>query len=410
MDEPVSKFLRAYIDWKVVVCALLLTLIGLISVYSATHDSTMAGHFTHQFVAACIGVVLMITIMFSSERMIDFFAYPAYIFAILCLVAVLVVGRTAYGAKAWINIAGFSYQPAEFAKLATVLALAKYFTNTPRDLRRIPDLAIAAGIAIAPVVLVLLQPDVGTSIVFFMLLFGMLLWAGADLFLLLAIASIPAICIAAFFGTIPAIVVSVIAIGGLVAFRRRFFSTLIAVAICVIAAFSTNVVYQHLKPHQQKRIDVFLHPSNDPLGAGYNELQAQLAVGSGGLVGKGFLQGTQTQLRYIPKQWTDFIYCVPTEEFGFIGGALVVILFAVLLWRGVWIASQTRQQFASAAAIGIVTMIMFHAAVNMGMDMGLFPVMGIPLPFLSYGGTFLIVDLISVGLLLNFYRNRFGWR
>jgi len=134
-----------------------------------------------------------------------------------------------------------------------------------------------------------------------------------------------------------------------------------------------------------------------------------LAVGSGGLFGKGYLHGTQTQLRYIPKQWTDFIYCVPAEEFGFMGGALVIILFAVLMWRGVWIAMQSRQQFASAAAIGIVTLFLFHMFVNIGMTMGLFPVMGIPLPFLSYGGTFLIVDLASVGLLLNFYRTRFGW-
>ena len=410
MNSSLSNYIRTFVDWKIIVSAILLTIIGLLSVFSATHDSAMAGHFTHQFAAGCIGVILMFVIMFSSERMIDFFAYPAYAFAILCLIAVLLIGRSAYGAKAWINIAGFSYQPSEFAKIATILALAKFFTNSPRDLRRITDLAIAAGIVIVPVVLVLLQPDTGTSIVFFIILFGMLLWAGADLFMLLVITSVPVICISAFFGMIPAIVVTSVVVVSIFLFRRRFLPTIIAAAICVGAAFSTNVVYQHIKPHQQRRIDVFLNPAKDPLGAGYNELQAQMAVGSGGIFGKGFLQGTQTQLRYIPKQWTDFIYCVPTEEFGFIGGALVVVLFTVLLWRGVWIASQSRQQFASAVAIGIVTMILFHASVNMGMDMGLFPVMGIPLPFLSYGGTFLMVDLACVGILLNFYRTRFSWR
>jgi len=408
--EVFSNYIRTYVDWKVIICAIALTVIGLLSVFSATHDSAMAGHFTHQMVAACIGIILMFMMMFSSERILDWIAYPAYGFAILCLIAVLLIGRSAYGARAWINILGFSYQPSEFAKLATILALSKFLTHSPRDLRRISDLAIAAGIVFIPVILVLLQPDAGTTTVFFVILFGMMLWTGADLFLLLVIASVPIICIAAFIGTIPAIVVTICAVGGVFAFRRRFLTTIIAASICIVAAFSTNIVYQHIKPHQQRRIDVFLHPSKDPLGAGYNELQAQMAVGSGGLIGKGFLQGTQTQLRYIPKQWTDFIYCVPTEEFGFIGGATVVILFTVLLWRGVWIASQSRQQFASNAAIGIVTMILFHATVNMGMDMGLVPVMGIPLPFLSYGGTFLMVDLLCVGILLNVFRTRFVWR
>ncbi|HET7152337.1 MAG TPA: rod shape-determining protein RodA [Candidatus Kapabacteria bacterium] len=409
MNEPASKFIRDYLDWKVLVAALGLTIMGLLSVFSATYDSAMAGRFTHQLIAASLGVTLMIAIMFASDRLIGFVAYPSYILSLLFLLAVLVIGRTAYGSKSWINLAGFSFQPAEFAKLTTVLALAKFFTNTPRDLRRAGDLAMSIGIVMAPVVLILLQPDVGTSIVFFVVLFGMLLWAGADLFLLLAIAAPPVVAIAAFMGIIPAVIITSAAVVGLVAFRRKFLATLLATGICVVAAFSTNVVYTHMKPHQQKRIEVFLHPDKDPLGAGYNELQAQLAVGSGGFFGKGYLHGTQTQLRYIPKQWTDFIYCVPAEEFGFIGGGLVIILFAVLMWRGVWIAMQSRQQFASAAAIGIVTLFLFHMFVNIGMTMGLFPVMGIPLPFLSYGGTFLIVDLVSVGLLLNFYRTRFGW-
>jgi rod shape determining protein RodA len=409
MNEPASKFLRDYVDWKLLVAALALTVIGLLSVFSATYDSAMAGRFTHQLIAACLGVAIMVAVMFASDRLIGFVAYPSYLLSLVFLLAVLVIGRTAYGSKSWFNLAGFSFQPAEFAKLTTVLALAKFFTNTPRDLRRAGDLAMSFGIVLAPVVLILLQPDVGTSIVFFVVLFGMLLWAGADLFLMLAIAAPPVIAIAAFMGTLPAIVVTTVAVVGLAAFRRRFLSTILAAGVCVVAAFSTNVVYNHMKPHQQKRIEVFLHPDKDPLGAGYNELQAQLAVGSGGLLGKGYLHGTQTQLRYIPKQWTDFIYCVPAEEFGFIGAAGVVLLFAVLMWRGVWIAAQSRQQFASAAAIGIVTLFLFHMAVNIGMNMGLFPVMGIPLPFLSYGGTFLIVDLISIGLLLNFYRTRFGW-
>lgn len=409
MNDPRAKFFRTYFDGWVLVSALLLTVIGLVSVYSATHESMMQTNFNHQVAAAIIGVVLLLVITFMSNRFVSFIAYPAYGLSIIFLLAVLVIGRTVYGSKSWIQFAGFSFQPAEFAKLAVVLALAKFFSGPTRDMRRASDIGIALAIIGIPVVLILLQPDVGTSVVFFAVLGGMMLWGGGDLFLLLAIIAPPIIAVTAFFGTIPAIIATVVFSLALIALRRRPAFTLIAVTICIGAAFSTKVVYDHMKPHQQKRIEVFLDPNKDPLGAGYNVLQAQMAVGSGGVFGKGFLQGTQTQLRYIPKQWTDFIYCVPTEEFGFLGGGLVIVLFTILLWRGTWIAFQTRQQFSSGVAIGIVALILFHAVFNIGMTVGIFPVMGIPLPFLSYGGTFLLVDLLSVGLLLNIYRTRFEY-
>lgn len=409
MNDPRAKFFRTYFDMWVVVSALMLTGIGLLSVYSATHESNMSSNFTHQVTAAVLGVVLMIVLTFMSNRFLSFVAYPAYGMSILFLIAVLLIGKTSYGSKSWIVLAGFSFQPSEFAKLATVLALAKFFSGPTRDMRRGGDLGIALGIVCLPVVLIAFQPDVGTAIVFFAVLGGMLLWGGGDVFMLLAFIAPPVIAITAFFGLIPAGIVTVLAILMFLAFRRRVFVTALTVGLCVLAMFSTKVVFEHLKPHQQKRIEVFLNPNNDPLGAGYNVLQAQMAVGSGGVFGKGFLQGTQTQLRYIPKQWTDFIYCVPTEEFGFVGGGMVIVLFTILCWRGVWIAFQTRQQFASAAAIGVVALILFHAVFNIGMTVGVFPVMGIPLPFLSYGGTFLLVDLAAVGVLLNIYRTRFEY-
>ncbi len=409
MTETAQRFFRTYFDIAALISTLVLTAIGLMSVYSATYQSSMSSNFNHQVAAAVIGVAIMLAIAFTSNRFVSFIAWPAYILAIVLLLAVLAIGHTVYGSKSWLVLAGFSIQPSEFAKLATILVLAKFFSGPRREARRARDLAIALGIVALPVALIMLQPDFGTGVVFFAVLFGMLLWCGADLFLLLAIAAPPVIAIVAFFGLLPALIIAGAAVVTFFMFRRRLLVTVAAAALCVGAAFSTNVVYSHMKPHQQKRIEVFLDPGKDPLGAGYNVLQAQLAVGSGGLIGKGFLQGTQTQLRYIPKQWTDFIYCVPTEEFGFIGGFLVITMFALLLWRGMWIASQTRQSFSSAVAAGIVSMFLFHAAVNMAMSMGVFPVMGIPLPFLSYGGTFLMVDLAAVGLLLNIYRTRFEY-
>jgi rod shape determining protein RodA len=165
-------------------------------------------------------------------------------------------------------------------------------------------------------------------------------------------------------------------------------------------------VFGKLAPYQQKRIITFINPDTDPLGAGYNVLQSKIAIGSGGLWGKGFLQGTQTQLNFIPAQWTDFIYCVPSEEFGFIGAFLILFLLTVLLYRGVQIAGSVKSSYASFVAIGVVATFAIHILINIGMSMGMVPVIGVPLPFLSYGGSNLITNMMMAGLLLNMYANR----
>jgi len=185
----------------------------------------------------------------------------------------------------------------------------------------------------------------------------------------------------------------------------RFFATLMFGINTMVGVF-VQVMYEKLPMYQQKRITTFLDPNNDPLGAGYNVIQAKVAIGSGGLLGKGFLHGTQTQLNFIPKQWTDFIFCVPGEEFGFIGALVVFGLFAVLLFHGIKLASTAKNRFGSLIAIGFTALFTFHMLVNIGMTMGLMPVVGIPLPFLSYGGSSLCSYMIMAGLLMNVYANR----
>jgi rod shape determining protein RodA len=189
-------------------------------------------------------------------------------------------------------------------------------------------------------------------------------------------------------------------------FKRNILVSAVIVCIAIASGFSVNMVYSKLQPYQQKRIASMFDPESDPLGAGYNVIQSKIAIGSGGMTGKGFLQGTQTQLKYIPEQWTDFIFCMVGEEFGFAGSITVVLLFLILIWQTIHIAYICKNQFLSICCIGFATIFSFHILINLGMIMGIMPVIGIPLPFMSYGVSFLLSNLIMLGIILNAYRNR----
>lgn len=398
---------RDQIDYPLIIATLALVAFGLLSIFSSTFETEMHSDFSRQLSWSIIGIIAMITLAFASDKFLSFIAYPLYALSVLSLLAVLVAGVTVYGSKSWLPlIGGLRFQPAELAKLATVLAVAKYLAPTERSLVSIRDLFTAVLIVAIPCVLVLVQPDFGTALVFVAALLLMALWCGADLLLLFAIVTPPIVALSSFFG-VWAVIGTLLAIAVTLAFfANGKFLAMGVLTINIAAGFATPVFVSHLAPYQQKRIETFLDPTLDPLGAGYNVLQAKLAVGSGGIFGKGFLQGTQTQLRYIPKQWTDFIYCVTTEEFGFLGAMVVLGAFAVLITRGVTIASQVHSRFASAASVGISAILLYHVLVNIGMTLGILPVMGIPLPFMSYGGTALFTDMMMVGMLLSFYRHR----
>ena len=394
-------------DFRTLLVTVGLVAIGLISIYSATYDAGASSYFTSQLVFAIAGLGAMLTIAFIPERLVRLSVLPLYGLGMLLLAVVLVIGTRTNGAKSWINLGALSIQPSELAKFGTLMMCALFVSREGKDLGNWRDLGTVIGIVFMPIALIMLEPDFGSSSVYCMMLLGVALWAGADLFLLFAIVAPAFVAIAGFFGQTQMFIALGVVLFIMLLFRRSVLVTALGFLLSVGVGFSAGYAYDHvLQPHQQKRIQTFLDPNLDPKGSGYHVIQSMLAVGSGGLTGKGFLRGTQTQLRYIPEQWTDFIFCVPTEEFGFVGGVLVISLLVALIWFAIDTASHLRNKFESTICVGIATIFLYHMTINIGMATGLVPVMGIPLPFLSKGGSSLLLNMSMIGLLLNFYRYR----
>jgi len=401
-----NQYFKEYFDTKTFLICLGLVAMGLLSIYSATFDINNAANFHRQAVWAAIGFVGMLITAFLPARTIQRLAFGLYATVIVVLLIVLVVGSTIKGARSWFGVAGLGGQPSEFAKVATILAAAAYLARMEVSITRLKDLLITLAIFAGPMALILAQPDLGTAIVFFAVLLPVLYWAGATNFILIAILVPILVAFGALFGTAQFLIAAGIGAALLYYFRENRFAVAVAFGIALAVGLSVQIVYDRLPAYQQKRIATFLNPETDPLGAGYNVVQSKIAIGSGGLAGKGYLRGTQTQLNYIPEQWTDFIFCVPGEEFGFIGATLVLGLFAALVFHGINIATLSKNKFGSIGAIGVTAVLATHVAVNVGMSMGLMPVIGIPLPFLSYGGSALVATMVMAGLLMNFYANR----
>ncbi len=401
-----DTLLKEKLDIPTLSIVLLLVIIGLISMYSATYDAGASYYFQRQLLWTGIGLLLMVSVMLVPFRTLQLFSFPVYVVSLAFLLGVLVLGKTVAGAKSWYGFGTMGLQPAEFAKPATLLALAAYLSQRHVNVRRLKDLSIALSIVLLPVALIVAQPDLGTAIIYLGMIIPILYWAGASTFFLLAIVAPAAAVIAALFGTTAFVVVAILTFILFFALRENRFVSAIVFSITVLIGISVQFIYGKLQPYQQKRIVTFLNPEADPLGAGYNVIQSKIAIGSGGIFGKGFLHGTQTQLNFIPAQWTDFIFCVPGEEFGFFGALLILLLLAGLLIRGVQVASMVKNDYASIVAIGIVSTFAVHITVNIGMSMGLLPVIGVPLPFLSYGGSGLFTSMMMVGLLVNMYMNR----
>ena len=401
-----NPFFKDYFDRTTFLSCLALIGIGLLSIYSATFDTNAASSFHKQIMWASLGFVLMVAVAFIPLRVIQRSALVVYAISLLTLAAVLAVGHRAYGSQSWFGYAGMGGQPSEFVKITTILALAAFFGRSDTSMGTIKDVGIAFAILILPITLIMMQPDLGTSLTFIAMFIPMLYWAGASNFLIVAIVAPGVVALSAIIGTTTFLVVLALTGALLYIFREdRFFSALMFGVNAMVGIF-VQVVYEKLPLYQQKRIATFLDPNNDPLGAGYNVIQAKVAIGSGGFLGKGYLHGTQTQLNFIPKQWTDFIFCVPGEEFGFLGAIIVVALFAVILVHGVRVGYVVKNRFGSTIAIGITALFAVHVFVNIGMSVGLMPVIGIPLPFLSYGGSSLCSYMIMMGLLMNVYANR----
>ena len=402
-----GKWLKENVDFVTIAAVVFLIMIGVASVYSAGYDAGQSVYyFTRQLIWGGIGILLMLTIMLIPYRTLQLVSYPLYAASIAVLFLILAAGKVVAGSKSWFGVGGLGLQPSELVKVTTIMALAFYLSTPQVNIRKAKHVFIAFGIVFLPVALILAQPDVGTAIIYAGILLPVLFWAGASDFLILTMTAPVVAAIATLFGTTPFVIVVAATIILLIILRENKFASALVFSLTVLMGASVQFIFGKLKPHQQKRIVTFLNPDGDPLGAGYNVIQSKIAIGSGGFFGKGYLQGTQTQLNFLPAQWTDFIYCVPSEEFGFVGAFAILLLLTIILFRGVQIASMVKSRYASIVAIGIVGVLGIHTVINIGMAMGIMPVIGVPLPFMSYGGSNLLTNFIMAGLLLNLYANR----
>lgn len=403
----ISYKLQDKFDLAIFIPSITLIAIGLLAIFSSTvNHPTASGNFQKQIFFVVISLIVFLIVYSLPQQVFKMFAIPAYLVTIFFLVAVLIFGKTVYGSKSWFGIGSFGFQPSELAKLGTILALSYWLTYKNRDINNIKDIGVALAIGFLPIILILLEPDTGTAIVFSIITIALIYWSGISLFGLFVVLSPGIVTFASLFGVQYLIIAMILVVAALFYFKKDLFNSATVFIINLGASFFFEYAYRILKPHQQKRIDTFLDPLADPLGSGYNALQAKLAIGSGGIFGKGFLQGNQTQLRFIPEQWTDFIYCVVGEEFGFIGSVLVIILFMVIFYRMLNLSSMAKDRFSVLVIVGIMTMLFAHFAINVGMNLGITPVIGLPLPFLSYGGSSLLVNMTLIGIVMNFYKNR----
>lgn len=399
--------LKDRFDIAIFIPLVLLILFGLIAIYSSTVNHPLAsGRFQQQVIAAITAVFVFFIVYSLPQQLFKSFAVTTYIISILLLIAVLFVGKTVYGAKSWLSFGPIGFQPSEIAKLGTILCLAHWLSYKNRDINNIKDIGIALLIGIVPIILILLEPDTGTAIVFVIITLSLLFWSGISLFALFVVLSPGIVVAASLFGTVTFILSLLFVVVALFLFKRDLFNSATVFVMNLGASFFFDYAFRFLKPHQQKRIETFLDPGADPLGSGYNALQAKLAIGSGGFWGKGFLQGNQTQLRFIPEQWTDFIYCVVGEEFGFVGSLLVLILFLIIFIRLLNLSSIAKDNFSVLVIIGVLSLLFSHFAINIGMNVGVTPVIGLPLPFLSSGGSSLLINMILLGMVMNIYKNR----
>ncbi len=386
-----------------------LIVIGIIAIYSATQSSVNnSGFYVKQMTFAIIGLVMVVGITYLPPRYISSLSYYAYGLALVLLLLVLVFGRTINGNKSWFYIAGFGIQPSEFAKVATVMAVSNFFYKGDEDNQKfsITQLLTATGIVLLPAILIKLENDTGTTLVMLSFIIPMFFFAGVSPFLLFAVVTTVAAAVLAFINIYYFAVFLALLILALYFFKKHWLLSAGVFVINVIAGYSVSFFYSKLQPYQQKRIMAVFDPASDPLGSGYNVIQSKVAIGSGGLFGKGFLQGSQTQLRFIPEQWTDFIYCMIGEEFGLLGAGVVILLYGIIIYRLLTNAYLSRNRYMMLACVGFASLFFFHMFINVGMTIGIAPVIGIPLPLVSNGVSSLMSFLLMVGIGMNTYRHK----
>jgi rod shape determining protein RodA len=412
-----QKSIFENIDWLIVGIYLALVLIGWVNIYAAVYNEDhksildISQNYGRQMIWIGTSLVLAIFILVIDGKFFEAFAYPIYGFVLLILVAVLLFGREVAGSKSWFEIGAFRLQPAEFAKFATNMALAKYLSTVNINMKDFRTKLVAGTFIIIPIAMILLQNDTGSALVFCSFIFVLyreglsqnvlIIGFFAVLLFVLALMVSKIIIVSVLAG------IAVLAIALLRKTRKNIITISVILALAAGVVFSVDYFFHNvLEPHQKQRINVLLGKDTDLKGAGYNVNQSLIAIGSGGITGKGFLNGTQTKFDFVPEQSTDFIFCTVGEEWGFLGSLVILGLFTALLYRILFIAERQKSDFTRIYAYGVASILFIHLMVNIGMTIGLLPVIGIPLPFLSYGGSSLwsFTILLFILVKLDSYR------
>jgi len=385
------------VDWWLFVLPIGLTILGGVMIHSIELNQEGANWASQHLITCGIGMVLALAIARCRYDRLLQWHWIIYGVTILLLLAVKFFGTEGLGAQRWITIAGFNLQPSEFAKLGAIITIAALLSDRPAS--TIPAALRVVAVVAVPWMLVFLEPNLGTSLVFAAITMGMLYWGNAHPGWLLLLLS-PVISAILFNISLP-FWFGWIAIVGVVGWRSLPWyrlGTFGAVVINLVSGGLGHLLWGLLKEYQKKRLVIFLDPDQEPLKGGYHLIQSRIAIGAGEMWGRGLYKGTQTQLSFIPEQHTDFIFTAIGEELGFVGGILVLIAFWLICLRLVIIAQNAKDDFGSLIAIGVFSMIVFQVAVNVGMTIGLSPVTGIPLPFLSYGKSALLMNFLAIGV------------
>lgn len=396
---------RFKFDWIAIILFLLLVAFGYVNIMSASHEGEITSLFDlnqpygKQTVFIGLTFILIILILSLEAKFYERFASVIYLGAILALLGLFVFGKDVNGARSWYGIGSMTIQPSEFAKFATALAVAKYISDLQTNMQSIKDQLRVAAIIFFPAVLILLQNDAGSTIVYLAFFFVLYREGLQQIYLIVGLSLIILAVLALKFGVLITAIVATLTIFGYYFLKKKkrgsIFQYILALLVAVGFSYGVKLFYDHgLKPHQQNRISIFLRLEKDPVKLermrkreAYNLIQSEQAISSGNWTGKGFLQGTRTTGKFVPEQHTDYIFSTVGEEWGFVGSTVVVVLFVLLIVRILYLAESQKSQFSRVYGYGVASILFVHFTINIGMVMGLIPTVGIPLPFFSYGGS-----------------------
>lgn len=363
----IDRRLLTNFDWVLAALVVTVCLLGILNIYSATTPYKVIGtaYYIKQFYWMLLGIIIALLVCSLDYHILEDLSYWLYAILVLLLVAVLVIGKRSMGATRWLDLGFFTIQPSELMKIVIIVTFARFFNNYQSlGGLTVKETLIPLGLLAVPAALIMKQPDLGTATLVILIALSMIMYVGL-----------------------------------------RWSAVVTFVSVTIPMAWVGWVFL--LRPYQKNRVLDFLDPERSRLGSGYHIIQSKIAVGSGGFTGKGFVKGTQSQLRFLPEQHTDFAFSVFAEEWGFIGCLLLIFIYLSLVLWGLNIARRCNDRFGGLLAVGVTAMLFWHIIINMGMVIGLFPVVGVPLPFFSYGGTSMITSMVGIGLLQNISMRRF---